>query len=118
MLLDPRTWALAPRIDDVLLALDPELGPHVTAETHGSALELATGIHATASEVVAELGAGVVLDPMTATADEITEAVLRVLDDPAFAAAALRVREEILALPSSAEAVAWLERRVAQPEAE
>jgi carboxylate-amine ligase len=57
MLLDPRTWALAPRIDDVLLALDPELGPHVTAETHGSALELATGIHATASEVVAELGA-------------------------------------------------------------
>ena len=29
MLLDPRTWALAPRIDDVLMALSEELGGHV-----------------------------------------------------------------------------------------
>jgi len=36
--------------------------------------------------------------------------VLRVLDDPGYAAAALRVRGEILALPSAGEAVAWLER--------
>jgi len=56
MLLDPHTWALAPRIDDVLPALAPELVGHVTAETHGSALELATGIHATASSAAAELG--------------------------------------------------------------
>ncbi|MBA2513782.1 MAG: YbdK family carboxylate-amine ligase [Solirubrobacterales bacterium] len=56
MLLDPDTWALAPRIDDVLPALKPELVGHVTAETHGSALELATGIHATAGSAAAELG--------------------------------------------------------------
>nr|MBA2517986.1 YbdK family carboxylate-amine ligase [Solirubrobacterales bacterium] len=56
MLLDPHTWALTPRIDDVLPALAPELVGHVTAETHGSALELATGIHATASSAAAELG--------------------------------------------------------------
>lgn len=55
MLLDPRTWALAPRIDDVLPVLKPEIASHVTAETHGSALELATGVHATAGEAAAEL---------------------------------------------------------------
>jgi UDP:flavonoid glycosyltransferase YjiC (YdhE family) len=55
---------------------------------------------------VAELGAGVVLDPLTATPDEIAAAVRRVLDERAFAAAAGRLREEFLALPSAAEAVA------------
>ena len=62
------------------------------------------------SAVVAGLGAGVVLDPLTATPDDIATAVLRVLDDPAYAVAAMRVRGEILALPSAAEAIAWLER--------
>ena len=60
--------------------------------------------------VVEALGAGVVLDPLTAASDDIAAAVLRVLDDPGYAAAALRVRGEILALPSAGEAVAWLER--------
>ena len=60
--------------------------------------------------VVAELGAGIVLDPLTATPDDIAAAVFRVLDEPSYAVAARRVREEILALPSAAEAVAWLER--------
>ena len=55
MLVDPRTWALAPRIDEVLLALSHDLARHVTAETHGSALELATGIHARASGAAFEL---------------------------------------------------------------
>jgi len=56
MLLDPGTGKLAPRIDDVLLALPRDLGPHVSAETHGSAVELATGVHATAGGTAAELG--------------------------------------------------------------
>ena len=59
---------------------------------------------------VAELGAGVVLDPLSATADDIGAAVRRVLDEPSFRDAGLRVRDEYLALPAAAEAVAWLER--------
>ena len=59
---------------------------------------------------VAELGAGVVLDPLTASPDDVGAAVRRVLEDPSFAAAALRVRDEYLALPFVAEAVTWLER--------
>ena len=55
---------------------------------------------------VAELGAGVVLDPLTSTPDMVAGAVRRVLDDPSFAAAAARLREEFLALPSAADAVA------------
>ena len=59
---------------------------------------------------VAGLGAGVVLDPLGATAADIGAAVRRVLDEGAFRDAALRVRDEYLALPSAGEAVAWLER--------
>jgi UDP:flavonoid glycosyltransferase YjiC (YdhE family) len=55
---------------------------------------------------VAELGAGVVLDPLTSTPEEIAGAVRRVLDDPSYAAAAGRLREAFLALPSAADAVA------------
>ncbi len=55
MLLDPRTWALAPRIDDVLFALDHDLAEHASAETHGSAIELATRPHRTAGAAAAEL---------------------------------------------------------------
>ena len=55
MLLDPATWALAPRIDDVLPVLPEALEEHVCAETHGSALELATGVHAGAAGAAAEL---------------------------------------------------------------
>ncbi len=42
MLLDPDTWRLAYRIDDVLAALPAELHGAVSAETHGAAVELAT----------------------------------------------------------------------------
>ena len=42
MLLDPHDWSLAQQIDDVLCPRSPPSSPaHVTAETHGSALELA-----------------------------------------------------------------------------
>jgi carboxylate-amine ligase len=56
MLLDPRDWALASRIDDVLPALPRAVADHAAAETHGSALELASGAHATVGAAVAELG--------------------------------------------------------------
>jgi UDP:flavonoid glycosyltransferase YjiC (YdhE family) len=59
---------------------------------------------------VEQLGAGVVLDPLTATAGDIAAAVRRVLEDGGYAAAARRVREAYLALPSAGEAVAWLVR--------
>jgi len=55
---------------------------------------------------VAELGAGVVLDPLSATPEDVAAAVRRVLDEPSFATAAARLREEFLALPSAADAVA------------
>jgi len=55
---------------------------------------------------VEELGAGVVLDPLTATADDIAAAVRRVLEEPSFAAAAARLRDEFRALPSAADTLA------------
>ena len=45
MLLDPHDWSLAQQIDRVLPAL-PTSCTHVTPETHSSALELGTGVHA------------------------------------------------------------------------
>ena len=48
MLLDPDGWALASRIDDVLPVLSRDVADHAAAETHGSALELFSGPHATA----------------------------------------------------------------------
>ena len=54
----------------------------------------------------AELGAAVVLDPVSATPDDVACAVRCVLDDPSYAAAARAVRSEILALPSASEALA------------
>jgi len=56
MLLDPRDWTLAPAIDDVLEALPDELGDHVSSETHSSAAELRTGVHANVADAIAELG--------------------------------------------------------------
>jgi carboxylate-amine ligase len=55
MLLDPADWALTAQIDRVLPALDAELVRHVGAETHGSALELRTGVHPTVGTGIAEL---------------------------------------------------------------
>ncbi len=55
MLLDPHDWALTSRIDDVLPALSDAVADHAAAETHGSALELFTGPHATAGGAAGEL---------------------------------------------------------------
>ena len=57
MLLHPQDWSLAQLIDTVLSRLDPSFARHVTAETHRSALELATGVHATVGGAVEELRA-------------------------------------------------------------
>ncbi len=57
MLLHPHDRSLAQQIDRVLEALDPDLARHVTAETHKSALELATGVHETVGAAAAELHA-------------------------------------------------------------
>jgi carboxylate-amine ligase len=55
MLLDAGTWLPASRSEEVLAALDPEVAAHTSAETHGSAVELATRPHATVAAAVAEL---------------------------------------------------------------
>jgi carboxylate-amine ligase len=55
MLLDETSWALAHRIDSVLPRL-PRFGSEsFTAETHGSALEIQTGVHSRIGGAVAEL---------------------------------------------------------------
>ena len=55
MMLEPGAWSLAHEIDRVLPALEPELGAHVTAETHKSALELRSRPHKDVAGVAAEL---------------------------------------------------------------
>jgi carboxylate-amine ligase len=55
MLLDAHSWALAHRIDSVLPRLPHGRTDSFTAETHGSALEIQTGVHARIPEAVEEL---------------------------------------------------------------
>src|SRR5918994_1902939 len=55
MLLDPRDWSLASRIDDVLAVLSHGVAERASAETHGSALELASRAHSTAGAAAGEL---------------------------------------------------------------
>ena len=56
MLLDPRTWALAPAIDEVLAAWPQSTRDSASSETHSSAVELRTGVHDTVTGAIAELG--------------------------------------------------------------
>jgi glutamate---cysteine ligase / carboxylate-amine ligase len=56
MLLDPDSWMLAQRADEVLAVLGNELAGHCSAETHEAALELNTRPHATVGGAIAELG--------------------------------------------------------------
>jgi glutamate---cysteine ligase / carboxylate-amine ligase len=56
MLLDPDSWMLAQRADEVLDVLGNELAGHCSAETHEAALELNTRPHATVGGAIAELG--------------------------------------------------------------
>jgi carboxylate-amine ligase len=65
MLLDPRDWSLAWRVDDVLPALSRRVAGSARAETHGAALELASRPHRTAAGAAAEpaeLRAGLAAD--------------------------------------------------------
>ncbi len=55
MLLDPRTWALAHRIDDLLPRFSVDAQNHVSAETHGSAFEVQTNVRRTVGEAVDDL---------------------------------------------------------------
>ncbi len=55
MLLDEHSWALAHRIDSVLPRLPHASSGSFTAETHGSALEIQTGVHARLREAIEEL---------------------------------------------------------------
>lgn len=55
MLLDEHSWALAHRIDSVLPRLPHGGTDSFTAETHGSALEIQTGVHARIGEAIGEL---------------------------------------------------------------
>jgi glutamate---cysteine ligase / carboxylate-amine ligase len=55
MLLDPRDWTLANRIDDVLAELAPDLLEQADAETHACVLEVHTAPHATVGSAAAEL---------------------------------------------------------------
>jgi carboxylate-amine ligase len=55
MLLNPHDWSLAQQVDRVLPALSEELSAHVTPETHRSAIELGTGVHATPAGIAGEL---------------------------------------------------------------
>jgi carboxylate-amine ligase len=57
MLLDQLTWALAHRIDSVLPRLPHGRTQSFTAETHGSALEIQTGVHTNIPAAIDELGA-------------------------------------------------------------
>jgi glutamate---cysteine ligase / carboxylate-amine ligase len=57
MLLSPESWMLSSRCEEVLAALPPEVAARARAETHGSALELASSPHATVAAAVAELAA-------------------------------------------------------------
>jgi carboxylate-amine ligase len=72
MLLDPETWRLAHRIEQVLPELSPDLSGHVGAETHACTLELATGIHQTVGAACAEL-----LAMRTALAEQLAALGLR-----------------------------------------
>jgi carboxylate-amine ligase len=55
MLLDATSWALAHRIDSVLPRLPRPDSESFTAETHGSALEIQTGVHGRIDDAVDEL---------------------------------------------------------------
>jgi carboxylate-amine ligase len=54
MLLQPKAWSLAHRIETVLPRIPPEVANQATAETHGSAVELQTGVHSEVGTATAE----------------------------------------------------------------
>src|SRR5262245_56902920 len=57
MLLNPDGWTLAFRSDEVHAGLPAELRERVTLETHAAMMEVATGVHRTVGDALAELAA-------------------------------------------------------------
>jgi carboxylate-amine ligase len=55
MLVHPEDWSLAHQIDRVLLSLPADLVSHLTAETHMSTLEVATGVHSRVADARSDL---------------------------------------------------------------
>ncbi|MFY9488657.1 MAG: YbdK family carboxylate-amine ligase [Solirubrobacterales bacterium] len=55
MLLNTQDLTLAQSIDYVLRTVSPDLAERLTAETHGSAVELATGINSLVSDAITDL---------------------------------------------------------------
>jgi glutamate---cysteine ligase / carboxylate-amine ligase len=55
MLLDPAEWDLANRIDDVLGEAPDDLKALIDAETHGSVVELRTGVHAEVPSAIEQI---------------------------------------------------------------
>lgn len=62
------------------------------------------------AEQVEQAGAGVWCEPEKLTATRLREMLLRVLDEPSFAAGAARVRDSMLATPSPGDLVPQLEK--------
>jgi UDP:flavonoid glycosyltransferase YjiC (YdhE family) len=58
----------------------------------------------------AQLGVARVFDAASATPEELRASVATVLDDPSYQRAALRLRDEIAALPAPGQMVRLLER--------
>jgi glutamate---cysteine ligase / carboxylate-amine ligase len=55
MLLEPGSWELANRAEDVLSAFPVDLGAHLDTETHSSVIELQTGVHPDVEGAIGEL---------------------------------------------------------------
>ncbi|MEU4532817.1 activator-dependent family glycosyltransferase [Micromonospora ureilytica] len=66
------------------------------------------------AERVEQAGAGLWCEPENLTAARLREMLLRVLDEPSFAAGAARVRDEMLATPSPGDLVPQLEKLTAE----
>jgi carboxylate-amine ligase len=69
MLVSPETWLPVSRCEDVLAALPDPIAGSARAETHGSALELATQPHTTVGAAIAELDE--LREQLTETLDEL-----------------------------------------------
>jgi glutamate---cysteine ligase / carboxylate-amine ligase len=69
MLLDPDSWLPASRCEDVLAALPDPVSAHARAETHGSALELASAPKETVAAAAAEIAA--LREGLAETLDEL-----------------------------------------------
>jgi carboxylate-amine ligase len=56
MFVTPMAWNLSGAIDEILPRLPAAVAAHTSAETHAAAFEIATGVHETVGDAVAELG--------------------------------------------------------------